>query len=265
MKASLCSGGIESAVVLAMLREKYPREKRLAVYVRMGSKQERAELRASEALAKHYGAELCVAVAHIPGLSDHPLFSTGRFVLYRADKAVKKSKHPRAPGCYVVPYRNFVVLSVALSICGRRGADELWTGFDYERGVTSQDKSPAFVRAFQRAIREGGEITQQVRIVCPIQRMSGKTAVVRWGLAHKVPLHLSYSCYEGRDRACGVCSTCPSRMAAFVRNGTTDGCPYMTAPQLARYVGVTVARARKLQELAGSRELLERHERAARG
>ena len=38
----------------------------------------------------------------------------------------------------------------------------------------------------------------------------------------KVPYELTWSCYEGKDKPCGVCGTCIDRQEAFLKNGVTD-------------------------------------------
>ena len=49
-----------------------------------------------------------------------------------------------------------------------------------------------------------------------------KADVVREGLRLHVPYALTWSCYEGGDKPCGVCGTCRDRLAAFAANGCTD-------------------------------------------
>ena len=38
----------------------------------------------------------------------------------------------------------------------------------------------------------------------------------------KVPYELTWSCYEGGDKPCGVCGTCRDRAEAFRANGVLD-------------------------------------------
>ena len=49
-----------------------------------------------------------------------------------------------------------------------------------------------------------------------------KAEVVKIGLELKVPYELTWSCYEGKDKPCGVCGTCIDRKEAFRLNGVED-------------------------------------------
>lgn len=71
----------------------------------------------------------------------------------------------------------------------------------------------------QQSISEGtgGQLTLEAPFVSV-----SKAEVVKTGLALNVPYELTWSCYEGKDKPCGVCGTCLDRMAAFEKNGVTD-------------------------------------------
>ena len=58
-------------------------------------------------------------------------------------------------------------------------------------------------------------------IEAPFVNMTKKD-IVKLGLELGVPYELTWSCYEGGDKPCGVCGTCRDRMAAFEANGVTD-------------------------------------------
>ena len=63
----------------------------------------------------------------------------------------------------------------------------------------------------------GGSITLEA----PFIHMN-KADIVAEGLRLHVPYELTWSCYEGGDKPCGLCGTCRDREAAFVANGTID-------------------------------------------
>jgi len=49
-----------------------------------------------------------------------------------------------------------------------------------------------------------------------------KEEIVRLGMAHDAPLHLTWSCYLGEDRPCGVCDACRLRAQGFAAAGVDD-------------------------------------------
>lgn len=53
-----------------------------------------------------------------------------------------------------------------------------------------------------------------------------KAQVVAEGLRLKVPYEYTWSCYEGKERPCGVCGTCIDRQRAFEANGVEDPALY---------------------------------------
>ena len=81
------------------------------------------------------------------------------------------------------------------------------------------DCSREFQEAMDRAVFEGSG--HALHIEAPFVGMT-KADVVRTGLELGVPYGLTWSCYEGRDRPCGVCGTCIDRARAFEANGVRD-------------------------------------------
>lgn len=70
-----------------------------------------------------------------------------------------------------------------------------------------------------KAIYEGSG--KQLSVKAPLVNWN-KARVVQEGLRLKVPYELTWSCYEGKDKPCGVCGTCIDRARAFEENGVKD-------------------------------------------
>ena len=64
-----------------------------------------------------------------------------------------------------------------------------------------------------------------LRVIAPFIDKS-KASVVAAGTEIGVPFELTWSCYEGHDKACGVCGTCRDRKRAFEENGLIDPIEY---------------------------------------
>ena len=64
-----------------------------------------------------------------------------------------------------------------------------------------------------------------IRVEAPILRMT-KAEIVRLGTELKAPLHLTWSCYKGGEKACGRCDSCLLRLKGFRDNSLQDPVPY---------------------------------------
>ena len=126
-----------------------------------------------------------------------------------------------------MPFRNGLFLASAASVALSIGADEIWYGAhaDDAAGSAYPDTSEAFNRAIAEAVFIGSG--NALRIVAPFIDRS-KADVVAAGTKLGVPFELTWSCYEGREKACGLCGTCRDRLRAFQENGITDPVPYET-------------------------------------
>ena len=90
---------------------------------------------------------------------------------------------------------------------------------DDAAGEAYADCSPRFLKAMGEAVAVG--TYGKVHLVFPFVDKN-KTGVVAEGLKLGTPYELTWSCYEGKDKPCGVCGTCIDRQEAFLKNGVTD-------------------------------------------
>lgn len=77
----------------------------------------------------------------------------------------------------------------------------------------------------QRVIAIGTQTEKEIKLRTPFVSMN-KTDILREGLRLGVPYEDTWSCYATEDSACGVCSSCLSRMKAFADLGVSDPIPY---------------------------------------
>jgi 7-cyano-7-deazaguanine synthase len=61
----------------------------------------------------------------------------------------------------------------------------------------------------------------RVRLHAPLIEMT-KAEVVARGFDLGAPYELSWSCYKGEEKHCGVCPTCRARKEAFLLAGVDD-------------------------------------------
>ena len=127
-----------------------------------------------------------------------------------------------------VPYRNGLMLSAVASL-----AQSIWPDNDVDivlgahaddaAGRAYADCSEEFTSAMNTAIVIG--TYGKVRVSAPLVNMN-KAEVIGTGLKLGVPYRYTWSCYEGREKACGKCGTCIDRLAAFHANGVEDPIEY---------------------------------------
>jgi len=66
---------------------------------------------------------------------------------------------------------------------------------------------------------------EPVKIEAPFMG-SDKGAILAEGLKLGLDYGKTWTCYNGRDRACGVCGSCVERLEAFAANGVSDPLRY---------------------------------------
>ena len=215
----LVSGGMDSAVVLALARERGLECHALSVSYgqRHGS-----ELAAAAANAKALGA-----VAH--KVVNVDLRSIGGSAL-TDDIAVPETGGEGIPVTYV-PARNTIMLSVALGWAEVLGAAEIHCGVNAVDYSGYPDCRPEFIAAFEslaRVATKAGVEGAPMKVVAPLMRMS-KADIAREGLRLGVDFSRTVSCYQAdaEGRACGHCDACRLRAQGFEAAGIADPTRYV--------------------------------------
>ncbi len=218
----LSSGGVDSTTALGMAVDKYGKNNVIALSISYGQKHDK-EIQAAIAVAKHYGVEqLFLDLAKIFEYSDCSLLQQSDEEIPKESYAeqISETKGEKPVSTYV-PFRNGLFLSSAASIALSKECDVIYYGAhaDDSAGFAYPDCSPVFNNAMNEAIWEGSG--HQLKIHAPFVNLN-KADVVKIGLELGVPYELTWSCYEGGDKPCGVCGTCIDREAAFKANGVKD-------------------------------------------
>ena len=89
------------------------------------------------------------------------------------------------------------------------------------------ERAMARLSGYRRAMEEAG-LETQIEIVTPVIELK-KNQIIRRGVELGAPLHLTWSCYQNDDLACGVCDSCLLRLKAFEEAGMPDPIPYRRA------------------------------------
>ncbi|MGN0072787.1 MAG: 7-cyano-7-deazaguanine synthase QueC [Coriobacteriales bacterium] len=217
----LCSGGVDSSTLLAMAVEEYGANNVVALSVAYGQKHVR-ELESARAVAAYYGVEQrFLDLAAIFAESDCSLLAHSAQDVPQESYAEQLEEAGGEPVSTYVPFRNGLFLASAASMALSLGCSVMYYGAHHDdwAGNAYPDCSLEFVRAMADAIEQG--TGGQLRMEAPFV-MLNKAQIVARGLELGVPYELTWSCYEGGERPCGVCGTCRDRIAAFEANGTSD-------------------------------------------
>lgn len=219
----LLSGGMDSAVVAALARERGFAIHALSVAY---GQRHQAELVASDRVCAMLGV-----VAHKTVQVD--LRNIGGSAL-TADIEVPLDRHGSGaendiPATYV-PARNTIMLSVALGWAEVLGAADIFCGVNAVDYSGYPDCRPAFIEAFERlanlATRAGVE-GAGIRIHAPLMALS-KADIAREGCRLGVDFAATVSCYQAdaEGRACGHCDACRLRAQGFADAGIADPTRY---------------------------------------
>jgi 7-cyano-7-deazaguanine synthase len=182
------------------------------------------ELRSFHSIADHYGigTRLAVSMEHLGKIGGSSL--TDRTIPVRgADLSAKG-----IPSSYV-PFRNANMLAVAVSWAEVIGAHAVFVGAVEEDSSGYPDCRREFYDAFEAAVRAGTKPGSDIAIVTPVILMK-KSDIIREGIRLAAPLHLTWSCYQREDVACGVCDSCALRLRGFRLAGVEDPIPYDVRP-----------------------------------
>lgn len=217
----LTSGGVDSTTCLGLAVSKYGKEHVTALAMYYGQKHTK-ELESGKKVAEYYQVEYIKQdLSNLFQYSDSSLLQHSKKEIPKESYAEQLARTDGMPVSTYVPFRNGLFLSVAASIALSKGCSVIYYGAhnDDAAGNAYPDCSDVFNQAMNQAIYEGSG--HQVKIEAPFVKLS-KAEVVRLGLELKVPYELTWSCYEGDERPCGVCGTCLDRKAAFEKNQAID-------------------------------------------
>jgi 7-cyano-7-deazaguanine synthase len=213
----LVSGGMDSCVTAALAA----RDHELALlHASYGQRTERRERKAFDDIADFYGVRrrLVAQLDHFRQIGGSSLTDPAMPV----SEANISSRE--IPSSYV-PFRNAHLLAAGVSWAEALGALKVFIGAVWDDSSGYPDCRPEYFRAFNELVRLGTRPETEIEIVVPLLRTS-KDEIVRRGIELGAPLHLTWSCYQGEEEACGTCDSCALRLRAFARAGAEDPIPY---------------------------------------
>lgn len=119
----------------------------------------------------------------------------------------------------VVPFRNMIFFSNALAYGSNIKASHIGLGVHSGDHAIYPDCRQAFWDIMQKAAQIGD--WESLDVYNPFQKLS-KTEIVKKGLALGIDYADTWTCYQGKNLACGKCGSCTERKEAFSKNGIID-------------------------------------------
>src|SRR5512143_3845076 len=214
----LVSGGMDSCVTAALANE----EHRLAfLHVNYGQRTEARELKAFKDVSDFYHADqrLVVSLEHLKAIGGSALTDTSIPV----PELPTPNSELRTTGIPVtyVPFRNAHLLSIAVSWAEVIGASKIFIGAVEEDSSGYPDCRETFYRAFNKVVETGTKPETRIEIVTPLIHMK-KSEIVKKGMELGAPFHITWSCYQNSEKACGRCESCALRLKGFREAGIKD-------------------------------------------
>jgi len=212
------SGGMDSCVTAAIANEYY----QLAfIHINYGQRTEKRELKAFNDIADYFKVKdrLVIRYTHLSKIGGSSL----------TDKNIAVSKanlsNKEIPTSYV-PFRNANILSACVSWAEVLNAKAVFIGAVYEDSSGYPDCRPEFFSSFEKMVELGTKPDTKIKIEIPIIHLS-KAEIIKKGIELNAPLHLTWSCYQNEDEACGICDSCALRLRGFQMAGIEDPIPYV--------------------------------------
>jgi 7-cyano-7-deazaguanine synthase len=215
----LVSGGMDSAVTLALAREQGFACHALSVAY---GQRHASELVAAERITRDFGvAEYKTVQVDLRSIGGSAL---------TADIAVPEQGGAGIPVTYV-PARNTIMLAIALGWAEVLGANAIFCGVNAVDYSGYPDCRPDFIAAFERLANlatKAGVEGAGIHVHAPLIQLS-KADIVREGQRLAVDFARTVSCYQADadGRACGHCDACRLRAQGFADAGVTDPTRYV--------------------------------------
>lgn len=207
------SGGMDSVTLMHEYKERIA----LAVTFDYGSNHNKREIECARKQCELLGIEHLII----------PLEFMGKYfessLLQGADAIPEGHYEDENMRSTVVPFRNGIMLAVACGLAESRHLKYVMIANHGGDHAIYPDCRSGFVEAMGKAMYEG--TYEHVEILAPYTDIRKEDIAAR-GAKLGVDYSLTYSCYKGGEKHCGLCGTCEERKEAFKLAGVEDPTAY---------------------------------------
>ncbi len=210
----LLSGGLDSAVSLAMAIDKYVDI--LAITFNYGQKSFDAELVASQRLSLFYNIEhKVVDLSWLASISKSSLTTSLNVPeIYISDLSSDEITKNSANSVWV-PNRNGLFVNIAACYAEALDFNAIIIGANKEEAGTFKDNSFEFIKTTNLALKNS--TNSDIMLVAPLIELS-KKQIIEKAIEYKLPFEYIHSCYVQNDKHCGKCESCSRLLRALKEN-----------------------------------------------
>lgn len=214
---SVLSGGLDCTVATSVYSKDYEIH---AITFNYGQKAFQREVKAAKEICEKMNwTHEVIDLPWLSKISTSSLNTSEEIPEVSLDDLDDSDKSSETASSVWVPARNTVFTSIALSYAESIGAEIIIVGWDAEEAATFPDNSKEYLEKFNELIGVGSP--DNIKIEAPAIDLD-KEEIVKLGVEVGAPMELSYSCYKGSDKHCGVCESCMRRKRAFKKLNIED-------------------------------------------
>lgn len=221
---SLLSGGLDSSTVLGLLHSwSYDITALTFDYGQRHSK----ELESATKVAKYYDVKHKIMKLDLRTIGGSSLTDDIDVPDSELDTIGKE-----IPATYV-PARNTILLSIALGLAEVVQAEKIFIGANSLDYSGYPDCRPEYFKSINKTFNLATKATvegKEIVVETPLLYLS-KAEIIKMASELDVPLGLTWSCYKGGAKSCGLCDSCKLRLKGFMEAGLEDPVEYDDFPE----------------------------------
>jgi 7-cyano-7-deazaguanine synthase len=208
----LLSGGLDSATSAAIaISEGY---EAIALSFNYGQRHKK-ELEAAKKIAEilsikeHYFLDINLAQWGGSSLTDEKI------------KIPQEGLEPNIIPSTYVPGRNTVFIAIALSLAETKNAEAIYLGINAVDYSGYPDCRPEYLKTYQNLANLSSKVGLEGKapqLIAPLINYS-KVEIIKRAMSLGVPIEVTWSCYQGGEKPCGLCDSCRIRDQALIDAG----------------------------------------------
>ena len=222
------SGGMDSTTILYHIKQKYDEVYAISFFY---GQRHKKELDIAQKIAKKVGVKehRLIDVSFFKSLA-----ATSSLTNEGIDVAKAKDVMGDPQTVNYVPFRNMMLLSIACAYAEAVGASTVYHGAAQADSVAGYwDGSPEFLDEINKVTVLNRR--NRIGIKAPLLTMS-KAEIIKFGTSLGVNYADTWTCYEGKEKACGECTACALRLKGFIDAKIIDPVKYSKEIDWAKYI-----------------------------